>query len=145
RHHPFPPPFTPPVPSVLRHVLSKCHCHLRRSSREGTYGPCSQHSPASAYPPLVASRCRCGWYGPFRPCGWSTVLEPPWRAWPLTVLEQSSRHCPPQRLNARNKTAAFLEKVVRHSAGTVRMLGRYITPSCGTLGTWRTQVAAETL
>ena len=35
---------------------------------------------------LVAIRCRWGWYWPLRPCVWSTVMEPPLSAFPLTVL-----------------------------------------------------------
>ncbi len=51
-------------------------------------------------------------------------MEPPLSALPLTVLEKSSRHGAPQRMNALNMTAACWEKVVRTIAGTVRMLWR---------------------
>jgi hypothetical protein len=57
------------------------------------------------------------------------VLEPPLSPLPLTVLEQSSRHYPPQRMHALKKTAAFWEQVVRNMAGTVRMMGRTMPPA----------------
>src|SRR5262245_22195100 len=56
-----------------------------------TSPPCSQRSPASSYPPLVASRGRCGGSGPWWPCVWSTVLSPPLRVLPLFSLEKLSR------------------------------------------------------
>jgi hypothetical protein len=51
-------------------------------------------------------------------------MEPPLSALPLMVLEKSSRHCTPQRINVLNKSAAFWEKIVRNMAGTVRMMWR---------------------
>ena len=51
-------------------------------------------------------------------------MEPPLRAFPLTVLEPSSRHGAPQRINALNTTAALWEKVGRNIAGTVSMMCR---------------------
>ena len=98
-----------------------------------------------AYPPLVALRCRGGWYGPWRPGGWSTVLAPPLSALPLTALSKSSRHGTPHRLNALNTTAAFWEQGVRHSAGTVRMRCRALPPAWSRVLTWLTQFSTWTV
>src|SRR6266542_1888526 len=72
-------------------------------------------------------------------------MEPPLSAFPLTVLEKSSRQCAPQRINALNTTAALWEKVVRNIAGTVRMMCREITPSWSIVLTWLTQLSTWTL
>src|SRR5712692_3424426 len=72
-------------------------------------------------------------------------MEPPLSAFPLTVLEKSSRHCAPQRMSALNTTAAFWYKVVRNIAGTVRMICREMTPAWRTLLTWLTQLSTATL
>src|SRR6266853_5704710 len=56
-----------------------------------------------------------------------------------------SRPCAPQRLNALNTTAAFWSKGVRHSAGTVRMLCREMTPTWRAWLTCLTQVSTWTL
>jgi len=56
-------------------------------------------------------------------------MEPPRRALPLTVREQSSQHGAPQRLHALNTTAACWYQGVRNSAGTVRRIGREMTPA----------------
>jgi len=106
---------------------------------------CSQRAPWPSYPPLGASRCRGGWYWPWRPWGWSTVMEPPRSALPRTSLEKASRHGTPQRRKALNTTAACWEHVVRHIAGTVRMIGREIPPSWRTWLTGLTQCSTETL
>jgi hypothetical protein len=66
-------------------------------------------------------------------------------AFPLTVLEKSSRHGAPQRIHALNTTAAFWEKGVRHMAGTVRMMWREITPAWSIVLTWLTQLSTETV
>ena len=72
-------------------------------------------------------------------------MEPPLSAFPLTVLEKSSRHGAPQRINALNTTAALWEKVGRNIAGTVSMMCREITPAWRALLTWLTQVSTWTV
>jgi hypothetical protein len=66
-------------------------------------------------------------------------MAPPWSALPRTVLEHSSRHGAPQRMPALPRTAACWEQGVRNLAGTVRMLGRSITPVWRTWLTWLSQ------
>jgi hypothetical protein len=51
---------TASVLRVWRRLGSRGHGHLRRSRAEGKDARGSQRAPWASYPPLVASRCRCG-------------------------------------------------------------------------------------
>jgi hypothetical protein len=117
---------------------------LTTQPRRGHIRPRLPALPRLIIPATGGAQMPGGGYGPFRPGVWSTVRAPPWSALPLTSPEPSSRHCTPQRLHARHTTGAVWETMGRNIAGTVRRMGRYLTPSCRPWLPWLTQVATET-